>query len=85
MMNDVNPDRWLLAEADRYMESQYDDEDHCIESTRDKDDETHCIIGSTGKVYTITRVDGEYTCSCPGFVYRGTCKHLNEFLGDLCQ
>jgi hypothetical protein len=32
------------------------------------------VIGSSGQVYTLT----EDSCSCPGFTYRGTCKHLGQ-------
>ena len=30
------------------------------------------VVGSNGKIYTI--LDGK--CSCPGFIYRGNCKHV---------
>lgn len=30
------------------------------------------VQGSNGKIYTI--LDGK--CSCPGFIYRGDCKHV---------
>jgi uncharacterized Zn finger protein len=38
--------------------------------------ETHgrTVIGSSGQTYTVT----EHACSCPGFTYRGTCKHMAE-------
>jgi hypothetical protein len=32
------------------------------------------VIGSSGQVYTVT----EDSCSCPGFTYRGTCKHMGQ-------
>ena len=36
--------------------------------------ETHgkTVIGSSGQVYTVT----EDSCTCPGFTYRGSCKHM---------
>ena len=36
--------------------------------------ETHArtVIGSSGQVYTVT----EDSCTCPGFTYRGSCKHM---------
>jgi hypothetical protein len=36
--------------------------------------ETHgkTVIGSSGQTYTVT----EESCTCPGFTYRGTCKHM---------
>ena len=30
------------------------------------------VIGSSGQAYTVT----EQSCTCPGFTYRGTCKHM---------
>ena len=37
-----------------------------------KDTHGKTVIGSSGQVYTVT----EDSCSCPGFTYRGTCKHM---------
>ena len=34
------------------------------------------VIGSKGQEYTVN--DSEGTCTCPGFTYRGTCKHLGQ-------
>jgi len=35
------------------------------------------VEGSKGQVYSLTKHDGQWRCSCPGHVYRGTCKHLS--------
>ena len=34
------------------------------------------VQGSKGQTYTVNTE--ERTCSCPGFTYRGTCKHVAE-------
>jgi hypothetical protein len=40
--------------------------------TQKKASNANTVIGSSGQVYTVT----EDSCSCPGFTYRGTCKHM---------
>jgi hypothetical protein len=35
------------------------------------------VKGSTGKIYYIDT--DKRTCTCPGFTYRGNCKHVKEY------
>jgi hypothetical protein len=35
-------------------------------------------IGSKGEKYTITEVAGMLQCSCPGFKFRGKCRHIES-------
>lgn len=37
---------------------------------------TYSIQGSKGNTYVVTEANGKYTCSCTGFQFRKTCKHL---------
>jgi uncharacterized Zn finger protein len=40
------------------------------------------VPGSNGKTYTVTRELGSgmnYQCTCPGFLYRGSCRPVAEF------
>jgi len=34
------------------------------------------VEGSKGNVYTVIKEDGRITCTCPGFTFRGQCKHM---------
>ncbi len=34
------------------------------------------VTGSKGQLYTVN--DSEGTCTCPGFTYRGACKHVGQ-------
>lgn len=37
------------------------------------------VKGNKGKQYTVTVENGEpKACTCTGFMYRGTCRHLSE-------
>ena len=36
------------------------------------------VSGSKGNVYSIDTVDK--TCTCPGYTFRGSCKHIKELV-----
>jgi uncharacterized Zn finger protein len=37
------------------------------------------VTGSKGDLYIVRLEDGVYSCSCSGFQFRGSCKHVQEF------
>jgi len=38
------------------------------------------VQGSKGKEYYLEKVGSKYTCTCPGFTFRHTCKHVTEMV-----
>jgi len=36
------------------------------------------FTGSKGDTYVVQKIDNMLKCSCPGFTYRGDCKHVKE-------
>lgn len=36
------------------------------------------VTGSKGNEYTVKCQDGQYSCTCPGFMYRKHCRHITE-------
>lgn len=36
------------------------------------------VSGSNGKTYFVSKVGNRYTCTCPGFMFRHKCKHVEE-------
>ena len=51
---------------------QFENLEENIPDGFNQNDSAKKVIGSKGDVYYIT--DGK--CSCPGFTYRGSCKHM---------
>lgn len=39
------------------------------------------VPGSQGNVYTVTLLDGNYSCTCSGFKFRSQCKHTKQLQG----
>jgi hypothetical protein len=39
---------------------------------------TWTVKGSKGDEYKITELNGNYSCSCSGFRFRGKCKHAES-------
>ena len=36
------------------------------------------VKGSKGDEYRVTELDGNYSCTCSGFRFRGQCRHITE-------
>ena len=36
------------------------------------------VIGSRGDQYTVNELDGNWTCTCSGFKFRGSCRHIKD-------
>lgn len=36
------------------------------------------VKGSNGKEYQVEKIGDKYSCSCPGFMFRHKCKHVEE-------
>lgn len=43
------------------------------------DVKTFTVDGSKGSKYVVTRNKQGWKCTCPGFGFRGQCKHISEF------
>ena len=42
--------------------------------------ETITVQGSKGNTYIVTKENGKASCTCPGFGFRKTCKHVQELV-----
>lgn len=46
------------------------------EDTQQPKGQTWSVTGSKGDQYTVSLLDGRWSCSCPGANFRGSCKHI---------
>lgn len=53
------------------------DQDVCYKSKTTKDS-VRLVEGSKGMVYTVTTQNGRSSCTCIGFQFRKSCKHIEE-------
>jgi len=40
--------------------------------------ETWAVKGSRGDEYTVSLQDGRWSCTCPGAMFRGACRHIAQ-------
>jgi len=40
--------------------------------------ETWKFTGSKNNTYVVQKIDGMLQCTCPGYTFRGDCKHIKE-------
>ena len=40
--------------------------------------ETWSFTGSKNNTYIVQKMDGVLQCSCPGYTFRGDCKHIKQ-------
>ena len=40
------------------------------------------VTGSKGDTYTVRSLDGQWSCSCPGFGFRRKCRHITEIKNE---
>ena len=68
------PDDTKFEDLDKYMTY----ERKRPESPSDASEGVWAVVGSKGASYTVRAVQGRYTCTCPGFGWRGKCKHAAQ-------
>ena len=40
--------------------------------------ETWEVQGSKGDIYTVSLLNGRWSCTCPGATFRSTCRHITQ-------
>jgi hypothetical protein len=70
-------DQWPVRIIERSRVVEIDNSPVSI-STDDVAAKTIMVAGSRGETYTVTIDKTGTTCTCKGFQFRGTCKHISQ-------
>jgi len=61
----------------RVVKMKYADGQAVKKITTDNKVRVYQVQGSRGNVYTVTERGKDKSCTCPGFTFRRSCKHVN--------
>ena len=57
---------------------EYADGRIAAQEAAQQDTKVYTINGSKGSVYTVISNQNKWSCTCPGFQFRKTCRHIKE-------
>lgn len=73
-----SPVRIREIPLDRVTKLEYADGRSAAKESVNTDTCTWSVEGSRGSCYTVIRTRSTWTCTCPGFQFRKTCRHITE-------
>ena len=57
---------------------EYADGRNATKESVNIDTQTWSVMGSRGSRYTVVRTQSTWACTCPGFQFRKSCRHIQE-------
>ena len=73
-----NPVRIREIPLARVVNIKYTDGRVAIRDTVDTGNQTWTVEGSRGAKYFVVKNQNSYSCTCPGFQFRRSCKHIQN-------
>ena len=73
-----SPVRIREIPLNRITSLEYADGRNATKESIKEDTETWSIEGSRGSRYTVIRTQNKWICTCPGFQFRKSCRHIQE-------
>ena len=73
-----SPVRIREIPLDRVTNIEYADGRSGAKESVNTDTRTWLVEGSRGSRYTVIRTRSTWTCTCPGFQFRKSCRHIQE-------
>jgi hypothetical protein len=73
-----SPVRIREIPLERVTSLEYADGRSAAKESANTDTRTWLVEGSRGSRYTVIRTRSTWTCTCPGFQFRKSCRHITE-------
>jgi hypothetical protein len=73
-----SPVRIREVPLNRITQIEYADGTQALQQAINNETKTWVVEGSRGSRYTVIRNKSSWTCTCPGFQFRRSCKHVQE-------
>jgi hypothetical protein len=73
-----SPVRIREIPLNRITNLEYADGRMAVQEAVKQDTETWSVDGSKGSKYTVVRTRNKWACTCPGFQFRKSCRHIQE-------
>lgn len=73
-----SPVRVREIPVERITELQYNDGRIAAKSQASEQTKNWTVQGSRGNQYVVVRSNNSWSCTCPGFQFRKTCRHIKE-------
>lgn len=73
-----SPVRVREIPVERITDLQYNDGRIAAKSQASEQTKNWTVQGSRGNQYVVVRSNNSWSCTCPGFQFRKTCRHIKE-------
>jgi hypothetical protein len=77
-----SPVRTREIALDRVIDIVYADGRIASKTQTKNQEKIYSVDGSRGSKYVVINSNNAWSCTCPGFQFRQSCKHINELKGN---
>jgi hypothetical protein len=77
-----SPVRIREIPLERVINIEYADGRQANKTPVDKQEKIYSVAGSRGSKYVVVNSSNSWSCTCPGFQFRRSCRHITELKGN---
>ena len=77
-----SPVRIREIPMDRVINIEYADGRRADKTKIQKQEKLYSVEGSRGSKYVVVNSNNSWSCTCPGFQFRRSCKHITQLQGN---